>query len=367
MTLSTPLSFSFPEGISSSHLFKISINPDFISQTQAKVETWRPPIGLWSEWTNEGPPLEQLKDITEYWKNKYDWSSIQTRMNQEVNHYATMIKREGDDKRGPKSSSLWSIILRRLSTLWLEICQGLNLVQLQRRLFRIPTKTERSCSLMKQLGYSKYGIVSTDLGWQISMCMVVDVQENIIGHMTDFFPVIPDSDDLSRKARNETTEEENVYLAAFNEWFTSHSACSEVHTQKPLALSLAFTDSPIGFLGWMWDLMNTSFDGYKYSYEELITDAMILYIPGPYRNIRLYLESLKPDKMSFPKSTVPTGVSEWGNGNGTFPELASFQLAPRSWVERSANVAYFARHPSGRHFPAIAHPEEWVQDAQNFF
>lgn len=39
--------------------------------------------------------------------------------------------------------------------------------------------------------------------------------------------------------------------------------------------------------------MHTVSDGYKYSYQELITDVMMLYIPGPYRNIRLYLEALK--------------------------------------------------------------------------
>ena len=31
--------------------------------------------------------------------------------------------------------------------------------------------------------------------------------------------------------------------------------------------------------------------------------------------------------MDYPKSKVPTGVTEWGNPNGPFPELAAFALA----------------------------------------
>ncbi|KAJ9419790.1 hypothetical protein FOXG_06960 [Fusarium oxysporum f. sp. lycopersici 4287] len=396
MTVSTPLPFSFPEGITSPQPFEISVNSDFIRQTQAKVETWRPPTGLWSNWTNEGPPLEQLKDIAQYWRNEYDWLSVQTRMNQEANHYATTVKSEGNyngtvslhfvHQRSSDPNAIPLLLLHGWPSTHLEWSKVIKpLVNHANTPFHVvapdlpgfgfspaPTQPVHDPhengkimdSLMKQLGYSKYGIFSTDLGWQIAMCMVVDVQPSVIGHMTDFFPVIPNNDDLARKARNETTEEENSYLKALNEWFTSHSAYSEAHTQKPLALSLAFTDSPVGFLGWMWDLMHTVSDGYKCSYEELITDAMMLYIPGPYRNIRLYLESFK---MSFPKSIVPTGISEWGNGKGSFPELASFQLTPRSWTERSANVVYFARHPSGGHFPAISHPEEWVQDVRNFF
>ncbi|KAG4276043.1 hypothetical protein FPRO04_14299 [Fusarium proliferatum] len=333
MTPSTPLPFSFPGGLISPQPFEISVNSDFISQTQAKVEAWRPPTGLWSDWTNEGPPVEQLKDIAEYWKNEYDWSSVQTRMNQEANHYATTIKREGGDngtvslhfvhERSSDPNAIPLLLLHGWPSTHLEWSKVIKpLVNNAKTPFHIvapdlpgfgfspaPTQPIHDShengkimdNLMKQLGYSKYGIVSTDLGWVIAMSMVEDVPSSVIGHMTDFFLAIPNSDDLARKAQNETTEEENVYLEASNEWFASHFAYSEL------------------------------------------------------------------DKMSFPKSTVPTGVSEWGNGNGPFPGLAGFQLTPRSWIERSANVVYFARHPSGGHFPAVYHPEEWVQDIRNFF
>jgi hypothetical protein len=121
--------------------------------------------------------------------------------------------------------------------------------------------------------------------------MVGDAESSIIGHITDFFPAQPTADDLERLAKNETTEEETAYILSSNTWYSSHSAYSTVHTQKPLAVALAFGDSPVGFLGWVWDLMYAISDGYKYTYEQLITDAMMLFIPGPYNNIRAYLEA----------------------------------------------------------------------------
>jgi hypothetical protein len=35
----------------------------------------------------------------------------------------------------------------------------------------------------------------------------------------------------------------------------------------------------------------------------------------------------QPGMMDFPKSNVPTGVTEWASPNGPFPELAAFSLA----------------------------------------
>ena len=123
--------------------------------------------------------------------------------------------------------------------------------------------------------------------------MVGDAEENVVGHMTDFFPVPPTEEDRGRLAQNETTEDETAYIQASDGWYASHSAYMTVRAQKPLALSLALQDSPVGFLGWMWDLVHAASDEYKYTYEELITDAMMLFIPGPYVNIRSCLEALK--------------------------------------------------------------------------
>ncbi|KAF5700209.1 epoxide hydrolase [Fusarium globosum] len=176
-------------------------------------------------------------------------------MNQEANHYTPIVKREGNDSSTvslhfvherssdptaipllllhvwPSTHLEWSKFIKPLVTNTKTPFQivapdlpGFGFSPAPKHPIHNPHENGKIMnSLMEQLGYSKYGILFTILRWKIAMCMVLDVKENIIGHKMPFFPVIPDSDDLSRKARNETTGEENVYLEALNEWFTSRS------------------------------------------------------------------------------------------------------------------------------------------------
>ncbi|KAF4957437.1 hypothetical protein FSARC_11312 [Fusarium sarcochroum] len=399
MALSTLTSFSFPQGLTFPQPFEIAVNSDFIHQTQARVKTWHSPTSLSLNWTNEGPPPDKIEGIAKYWGNEYDWSAFESQLNRNWSHYATSVSTTGKYKAPvplhfihqrsteadavpllllhgwPSTHMEWSKVIEPLtqdSSLSFHVVApdlpGFGFSPAPKEPGLGPRQTGQVMDgLMKQLGYSKYGIVSTDLGWQVAMWMTGDAQASIIGHFTDFFPVESTDDDLTRLAQNRTSPEETVYMRALDGWFSSHSAYSAIHGQKPLALSLALTDSPVGFLGWVWDLIYAISDGHEYTYDELITNALMLLIPGPYSNIRTYLEYNKAGARTFPKSDVPTGVSEWGSANGPFPELAHFPLTPRSWIERTSNVQYFVQHAYGGHFPAVSHPKEWVQNVRNFF
>lgn len=51
--------------------------------------------------------------------------------------------------------------------------------------------------------------------------------------------------------------------------------------KTPQLVFLGFTDSPIGFAGWLWDLEYASSDAYPYRYEGIITDTMMTWIQPP--------------------------------------------------------------------------------------
>ncbi|KAF5664979.1 epoxide hydrolase [Fusarium heterosporum] len=399
MAVSAPFPFNFPLGLTAPQPFYLSVDRDFIEQTQIKVKTWRSPVALHSNWTNEGPPPDLLQDVAQYWGNEYDWPSVEVSLNHKGNHYATSVPIEGNysasvslhfvHQQSTNPDAIPLLLLHGWPSTHLEWSKVIEpLVNDDKTPFHVvapdlpgfgfsPAPTKPGLGprqnalvmdgLMKQLGYSKYGVASTDLGWQIAMWMVRDVESSIIGHITDFFAVSPTDDDLSRFAQNKSTKEEKAYISASNDWYTSHSAYSTINAQKPLTLSYGLGDSPVGLLAYIWDLMHMISDGYKYSYEELITDAFMLYMPGPYSNIRSYLEAYKSGMMDFHKNDVPTGVSQWNNANGPFPELASAQLPPRAWIERSSNLVYFAKHSVGGHFPAVSQPRKWVKDVRTFF
>ncbi|KAF4952504.1 hypothetical protein FGADI_6739 [Fusarium gaditjirri] len=225
-------------------------------------------------------------------------------------------------------------------------------------------------ALMKVLGYRTYGVVGTDIGYFVSSWMMSDVPDSIIGHFLDFMLVPPTQDDIDRYSGNQTTPEENAYLESFTAFESDHFAYSAVQAQKPLALSLSMGDSPVGFAGWLWDLKYAGSDGYRYTMDELITEAFTLWVQAPYGAMRSYLETLIPKSggVDFPSYKVPTGLVQWGNQHGPFPELASFPLAPQSWAERQAtNLVYFERHAFGGHFPAQSNWHLYAAHLREFF
>jgi demethoxyubiquinone hydroxylase (CLK1/Coq7/Cat5 family) len=93
-------------------------------------------------------------------------------------------------------------------------------------------------TMMKQLGYEKYGVISTDLGVVIVVNMIEAVEDSIVGHFADFLFLNPTPEDQERMSKGETTEEENEYINAMNTWNTQHFAHAPMHAIQPLLLSL---------------------------------------------------------------------------------------------------------------------------------
>ena len=193
-------------------------------------------------------------------------------------------------------------------------------------------------------------MISTDLGWYVGIFMADIVPESIIGHFSDFWVIPPNSTDLERYARNETTERETSYIRSYQEEFNNHYSQGPVHSLTPLAIGQAMSDTPVGFAGWAWQLIHHLSDGYDYTFDELITDAMMLWIQGTYGNIRAYkelfqvslhtgilgrvleidmLNTLIQDGKNIPVTKVPTAASNWGYRNGPFPNIDGLRLIVR--------------------------------------
>ena len=56
---------------------------------RAKLEYAKWPVQL-DEDINNGISIEQVKELTDYWLNVYDWSSLERHLNQ-FNHYETEV------------------------------------------------------------------------------------------------------------------------------------------------------------------------------------------------------------------------------------------------------------------------------------
>jgi hypothetical protein len=84
--------------------------------------------------------------------------------------------------------------------------------------------------------------------------------------MTDFWFQPPNATDLKRYMRNETTEEENLSIEATRAFQAEDFGYAQVQSTRPLQLAFAMTDSPVGWAGWIWQLLVALGDGYDYGY-----------------------------------------------------------------------------------------------------
>ncbi|KAI0414268.1 alpha/beta-hydrolase [Xylaria grammica] len=397
------LNFPFPLDATTPVPYTLSLDKAIVDEAVLKASLYRPSIDLLDGDTSnagwlEGPPQQDMAALAKYWAENYDWARIQDEINSNFSHYAVNIQSSDGDvpihfvhERSDVEDALpllilhgwpsthleWSHVINPLASPEDPTAQAFHVVAPDLPGFGFspaPTSSglgprrmgEAFHQLMVQLGYEKYGVVGTDIGYLVGLSMADQFPDNVVGYLSDFWIVQPNSTDLERNAQNQTTEEEALYIAAFTEWFGQHSSYSTVHQQAPLAIAQALTDSPVGFAGWMWHLMHAISDGYDYSFDELITDAMMLWIPGVYANVRVYKEMLKDTpELSF--VTVPTAATQWGIPNTPFEPVRNFNNIPREWLQRSVNLVYLSRHETGGHFPAINEPELWVGDVREFF
>ena len=325
------LNFQFPKPSTQSEIkpFQISVNKNFVKETIQKASLYRPSIALEDEtatnWEDGAPP-DEINKLANYWAHEYNWFDIENQINANFSHFTTTLPGSGkyphpipvhfiheraSEGQGeaipllllhgwPSTHLEWSNVVRPLAHPSNKSSPRFNVVAPDLPGFGFspaaiysglgPREMGHAFDvLMHQLGYSRYAVFSTDLGWRVGMWMTQDTS-SIIAHATDFFLVAPNSTDLERFARNETTTEESIFIRSLTAFRTEDFGYAGVHDTKPLALAFALSDSPVGFAGWVWQLMATLSDGYNYSKEELVTSAFMLWIQGVYGNIRAYKE-----------------------------------------------------------------------------
>lgn len=355
--------------------YTINVDPSFIEQTQLKVSSFRPTLDIQQPAWSDGPPTSNITELARYWDEEYDWFAVQDRLNEEFDHYSTTVPAPGGNyhdpldihfihQKGEREDAIPLLMLHgwpSTSLEWETIIPGLVDPQDDSKTaFHVvapdlpgfgfspapitpglgPSEHAAAmASLMHQLGYDRYAVYSTDLGFVVALALVPDYAPQIINHVTDFYFVLPNATDLERFAANQTTSEENQYITSVNAFFTNHSAYSAIHSTLPLSIAHALNDSPVGFLAWMWQLVYTVSDE-LYSASELITQALLLYIPGVYGNIRSYKE-LFPTLQALAdglveQSAVPTSVLQFGGLNG-YPVLqyANFAVSKPDRLARA--------------------------------
>ncbi len=210
--------------------------------------------------------------------------------------------------------------------------------------------------LMGRLGYDRFAVQGGDAGAIIGPEMGRLAPGKIIGiHVNaatvGFMPMGP----VSEADAATFTPAEQKRLATMQEFMQVKFGFNLLQSNQPQLVAYAISDSPVGLMAWMTQLMDPAEVG-----ERFVTNFMIYWLTDTAASsIRLYYENAHDAGAWAPKanSGVPTAVAVFQDGD----------IAIRRYGEASNNIVRWSEYSHGGHYAVMTVPQDWIQDVREFF
>jgi pimeloyl-ACP methyl ester carboxylesterase len=211
------------------------------------------------------------------------------------------------------------------------------------------------------LGYSKYGAQGGDWGNAVAVDLAALYPESIIGiHLNN-------TSTNSPLPEPEQNAEEKAWVQANTVFRATEMDYFNMQNHKPMTVSFALADNPVGWLAWMVEKLKTWTDSGDHiekalTKDQILTNAMIYLLTGS-EATGLWIYRGNTDDGPNPvrgKITVPTAFA-------SFPAEAVLLNPPRRFLERAFNLIQYNKMAKGGHFAALEQPELLAADVRGFF
>jgi pimeloyl-ACP methyl ester carboxylesterase len=335
-----------------------------------------------------GVPVARVRALAEHWRDRYDWRAWEARINA-CPQFTTTI--DGTNVhfihvRSPEPDALPLIVTHGWPGSVVEFLDLIGPLSDPRRhgldaaaAFHLvvpslpgsgfsgptpdtgwgPRRIARAwVTLMRRLGYRRYGAAGNDWGARISPELGRLAPDEVVGaHVTQVFslpdgelryvPPAADPPELASLSRDD--REAMAELRWLQPNFTSYH---HVHAQKPQTLAHALADSPVGLLAWNSQVMG------DLDPDVLLTHVSVHWLTGTAGSaIRVYAEDEREPAPAEP-TTVPLGLAQFrGDAH-----------AIRAYAERDhANIVSWNVYDTGGHYAGHQAPDLLAADIRKFF
>lgn len=390
--------------------FKIAIDDKILVDLKQRLANTRIQESIPGVNFEYGFPSSQLKQVVDYWSNKYDWRKEEKKLNQ-YNHFKTQI--EGLDIHfmhiKPKPTAGGKAIPLLLVHGWpgsfaeymkmiplLTEGPGVNFELVIPSMpgygfseaahkpgLGLPHVSRIMVKLMKRLGHEKFMFQGGDWGAGVGALIAAFFPQNVIGLHTNFAMVSLGVRDWLRLVvadlgfpslvfqdpENEVKRMNPLSKCIFNvlnEWGYSH-----IQMTKPDSVGAGLNDSPAGMAAYILEKFSTwtnsantgKADGgllEKFTMDELLTNVMIYWVNGNMASSqRLYKESVATLSLNF-MIRVPYAVLA---GRHELPFSA-----PKTIIQnRAPMLVQYADAESGGHFLQMEEPKLVADDIRLFY
>ncbi|KAL2061181.1 hypothetical protein VTL71DRAFT_7454 [Oculimacula yallundae] len=365
--------------------FKINVPDASLAKLKQKLELTRFPEGELEEagWAY-GVPLQDIKDLTKFWIEKYDWRAAEAKLNC-IPQFTTEIKVEGFDplnihfvhQKSDVKGAIPLLFLHGWPGNFLEVTKMLPYLRgeggkqafhvvapslpnygfsgrVTKKEFGLGQYAEAANKLMLALGYDQYVTQGGDWGGIISRVIGARFPQHCkASHLNISLGKEPTWD--AGNPKPVYTDREVAGMKHGEVWRQNGMGYYGLQSTKPATLAFSLADSPTGLLAWIYEKLVDWTDSYPWTPEEVLTWISVYYFStaGPGASIYTYYEVAHDAKYNQESVTeyvdVPLAFAD-------FPkEIAN---VPRSWRSRLGPVVDDVDLDKGGHFAAWECPEE---------
>jgi pimeloyl-ACP methyl ester carboxylesterase len=377
--------------------FEIKVDDSVLADLWVRLDATRlAPLQGPIEWDAGASPA-YLRDLLEYWRERYDWRAEEAKLNRLAQFRAHV---NGADihfvhERGKGDRPMPLILTHGFPDTFTRFLKIIPLLTdpvahggRAEDAFDVIVPSLPWCAFSNEakhaglfsvnqtwhelmtdvLGYERYGAHGGDWGSTITEQLARSHSKSVIGiHLTDvpFFHSLQAPDDL--------TPIEHEYVEHVQKFQKENGAYSLIQGTKPQTLSDGLNDSPLGLAAWItekfqrWSDCDGDIDS-CFTKDEMLTTAMIYWVT----------ESIGGSFMPY-FDVLHAGPPRWiaeavKQKLGSDDVPAAFAMIakdlshpPREWAERFFNVQRWTEFPKGGHFAALEQPQALVEDIREFF
>ena len=368
--------------------FRVEISASQIHDLKSRLELTRLPERETVDDWSQGAPLEYVRDLLAYWKDDYDMTRLEPRLNA-FPQFTTTV--DGLDihfihARSAEPGARPLLLTHGWPGSVVEFLDAIPLLTDPVRhggasadAFHVicpslpgygfsakPSRTGWSvdkialafAELMRRLGYDGYFAQGGDWGSAVTTAIAIQDPERCRAIHLNMVAAQPTPEQLQ-----DPTEAEKHALTKLSYYRDWDSGYAKQQSTRPQTIGYSLTDSPAGLLAWIvekfWSWTDSDGDPLNVlSKDQMLDNVMVYWINAAgASSARLYWESLR--QFSRGEVTAPTGVS-------IFPK--EIIQTSRGWAEnRYKNIIYWQDVARGGHFAAFEQPQLFAEELRRFF
>ncbi|KAI4143507.1 MAG: hypothetical protein L6R39_004548, partial [Caloplaca ligustica] len=315
--------------------FTVSVPDSQLERLSQKLSDANFPDELDEAGWDYGAPLADIKRLTKYWREKYDWRNAEAKIN-ELPNFKTPIEVDGFGsldihfvhQKSPIEGAIPLLFAHGWPGSFLEVQKILPLLTssttpsfhvvapshpnfgfsagVTKRGFALPQYAETCHKLMLKLGYTRYVTQGGDWGCHITRIMSLLYPDHVkaahINMIRGCAPTLFSHPLLYLQHKLSPYSAREKGAADRTNWFRKEGYGYNLEqSTKPQTIGYSLADSPVGLLAWIYEKLHDWTDNYPWTEDEILTWVSVYWhsTAGPAASARIYYETKKDTRLAY--------------------------------------------------------------------